>query len=106
MYSFGTYPRGDSGYFFNMAYKKDGAVNKGAYHNAQVDQLIEQLNHTVDKSERDRLTNEILKVSKQDIPNSYITYNDQISAMNQKVEHVKVSPEDIYLIDEKVDKQE
>lgn len=105
MYSFGTIPRGDTGYFFNMAYKKDGAVNKGAYHNHKVDQLIEQLNHTVDKNERHHLTNEILEVSKQDIPNSYILYNDQINAMNQKVENVQTTPEGIYLIDEKVDKR-
>lgn len=105
MYSFGTIPRGDTGYFFNMAYKKDGAVNKGAYHNHKVDQLIEQLNHTVDKNERHHLTNEILEVSKQDVPNSYILYNDQINAMNKKVENVQTTPEGIYLIDEKVDKQ-
>ena len=29
MYSFGTIPRGDTrNYFFNQAYKKDGAINK------------------------------------------------------------------------------
>lgn len=105
MYSFGTLPRGDTGYFFNMAYKKDGAVNKGDYHNHTVDQLIDQLNHTVNQSERHDLTNQILKISQEDIPNSYITYNDQIDAMNKNIKHVRVTPEGIYLIDYKVDKQ-
>lgn len=105
MYSFGTIPRGDTGYFFNMAYKKEGAVNKGDYHNKKVDQLINELNHTVDKNKRHELTNEILKVSKKDVPNSYITYNDQIDAINKDVKNFKVTPEGIYLIDYKVDKE-
>lgn len=31
MYSFGTIPRGDTGYFFNQAFHEDGSSNKGAY---------------------------------------------------------------------------
>src|SRR5699024_11771396 len=36
MHSFGTIPRGDTGYFFNQAYQVDGAINKGDYENEKV----------------------------------------------------------------------
>ncbi|HCX3004679.1 TPA: ABC transporter substrate-binding protein [Staphylococcus aureus] len=99
MYSFGTIPRGDTGYFFNQAYKKDGAINKGDYNNSNVDDLINQLNHTVDVKERHNISNDIIKLSSRDVPNSYIAYNDQIVAANSKVKNYKVTPEGIYLID-------
>ncbi|UVJ05538.1 ABC transporter substrate-binding protein [Staphylococcus aureus] len=99
MYSFGTIPRGDTGYFFNQAYKKDGAINKGDYNNSNVDDLINQLNHTVDVKERHNISNDIIKLSSRDVPNSYIAYNDQIVAANAKVKNYKVTPEGIYLID-------
>ncbi|HBC7269296.1 TPA: ABC transporter substrate-binding protein [Staphylococcus aureus] len=99
MYSFGTIPRGDTGYFFNQAYKKDGAINKGDYNNSNVDALINQLNHTVDVKERHNISNDIIKLSSRDVPNSYIAYNDQIVAANSKVKNYKVTPEGIYLID-------
>lgn len=99
MYSFGTIPRGDTGYFFNQAYKKDGAINKGDYNNNNVDDLINQLNHTVDVKERHNISNDIIKLSSRDVPNSYIAYNDQIVAANSKVKNYKVTPEGIYLID-------
>ncbi|HDE6619556.1 TPA: ABC transporter substrate-binding protein [Staphylococcus aureus] len=97
MYSFGTIPRGDTGYFFNQAYKKDGAINKGDYNNSNVDDLINQLNHTVDIKERHNISNDIIKLSSRDVPNSYIAYNDQIVAANSKVKNYKVTPEGIYL---------
>ncbi|HCQ2082569.1 TPA: ABC transporter substrate-binding protein [Staphylococcus aureus] len=99
MYSFGTIPRGDTGYFFNQAYKKDGAINKGDYNNNNVDDLINLLNHTVDVKERHNISNDIIKLSSRDVPNSYIAYNDQIVAANSKVKNYKVTPEGIYLID-------
>lgn len=105
LYSFGTIPRGDTGYFFNQAYKKDGAINNGSYHNKQVTALIDKLNTTVNRQERNKLTNQILNISSKDIPNSYITYNDTIVGMNKNVKHVNVTPEGIYLINYKVSKQ-
>ncbi|WP_436854338.1 nickel ABC transporter substrate-binding protein [Staphylococcus caeli] len=105
MYSFGTIPRGDTGYFFNQAYKPNGAINAGAYQNEKVTSLIEQLNTTVDKSERNQLANEIIQLTDKDLANSYLTYMDNIVGMNKKVSHLKASPEGIYLIDYKVDKK-
>ncbi|MCG3402330.1 ABC transporter substrate-binding protein [Staphylococcus massiliensis] len=102
MYSFNTMPRGDTGYFFNSAYLKDGSINKGGYHNKAVTKLIDKLNHTTDVAERHRLSNRILSVSKTDTPNSYITYNDEILGMNQRVKGVDVTPTGAYLIDSEV----
>lgn len=103
MYSFGTIPRGDAGYFFNQAYHPDGAVNKGDYHNQNVTKMIEQLNKTVDRKERERLSNEIVREAAKDTPNSYITYNDTIDGLNRNVSNFKATPEGIYLIDYKVE---
>ena len=104
MYSMGTLPRGDTGYFFNQAYKTGGAINQGNYHNKQVDQLINQFNTTVDNDKRQKLTNEILDITARDYANSYITYNDTIVGLNKQVQNVNATPEGIYLIDHKVEK--
>ncbi|MBN6203467.1 ABC transporter substrate-binding protein [Staphylococcus saprophyticus] len=104
MYSFGTIPRGDTGYFFNQAYKPEGAINAGGYDNEKVTTLINQFNKTVDKTERNRLTNEIIDITDKDKANSYLTYMDNIVGMNKKVKNLKATPEGIYLIDYKVDK--
>lgn len=105
MYSYLTVPRGDTGYFFNTAYLPKGANNKGNYDNKEVTQQIKQLNHTFGQTEREQLTNQILKTSDKDIPNSYITYNDQIDGVSKNVKNFNVTPESIYLIDYKVDKK-
>lgn len=55
--------------------------------------------------QRASVTNEILEKSKGDIPNSYITYNDQIDGVSSKVKNFNVTPESIYLIDYKVSKK-
>jgi len=105
MYSFGTIPRGDTGYFFNQAYKPKGAINAGAYNNDEVTALIDKLNTIVDKSERNQLANKIINLTDKDLANSYLTYMDNIVGMNKKVSNLKASPEGIYLIDYKVDKK-
>lgn len=104
MYSFGTLPRGDTGYFFNQAYKSGGAINKGDYHNERVNQLIDQLNETVKTSERHNLSNDIIKLTDKDYANSYITYNDTLVGLNKNVKNLTATPEGIYLVDYKVDK--
>lgn len=106
MYSFGTIPRGDTGYFFNQAYQVDGAINKGDYENETVIGLIDELNETVGQDERAKVANEIMDESAEDLPNSYITYNDQIAGLSDKVENFEVSPEGIYLLDYQVDLSE
>lgn len=103
MYSFGTIPRGDTGYFFNQAYHQDGSVNKGAYKNSKVTAMIEQLNHTVNQAQREKLSNDIIETAARDIPASYVTYNDTVDGLNRNVSHFKATPEGIYLVDEKVD---
>ncbi|PTI67880.1 nickel ABC transporter substrate-binding protein [Staphylococcus shinii] len=106
LYSFGTIPRGDTGYFFNQAYKPEGAINSGNYNNKKVTTLIDQFNRTVDKSERNRLTNEIIDITQNDFANSYISYMDNIVGMNKDVKNLKATPEGIYLIDYRVDKKQ
>ena len=106
MYSYLTIPRGDTGYFFNTAYLPNGALNKGHYNNKEVTQLIKKLNTSFGEKQRASVTNEILEKSKGDIPNSYITYNDQIDGVSSKVKNFNVTPESIYLIDYKVSKKE
>ena len=103
LYSIGTFPRGDSGYFFNQAYLKEGGINKGDYHQPHVTALIEQLNHTVGNSQRHALTNEIIQQSQPTLPNSYISYNETIHATRSRVKHLETTSSDIYLIDEKVE---
>ena len=105
MYSYLTVPRGDTGYFFNTAYLPNGALNKGHYNNKEVTQLINKLNTTFGEKQRASVTNDILEKSKDDIPNSYITYNSQIDGVSNKVQNFNVTPESIYLIDYKVSKR-
>ncbi|QDX00021.1 ABC transporter substrate-binding protein [Staphylococcus chromogenes] len=102
LYSIGTFPRGDSGYFFNQAYLKQGGINKGDYDNPKIKALIEKLNHTVGEKARHELTNDIIQQSQPTLPNSYISYNETIHATQSRVKHLETTPSDIYLIDEKV----
>lgn len=102
LYSFGTIPRGDTGYFFNQAYKADGAINAGNYSNTRVNDLIEQFNKTINQTERNELTNQIIDLTNKDYANSYIAYSDNIVGLNKDVTGLKASPEGIYLIDYKV----
>ncbi|NBK48136.1 ABC transporter substrate-binding protein [Staphylococcus delphini] len=103
MYSFGTIPRGDTGYFFNQAFHEDGSSNKGDYKNKEVTDMINTLNHTVDKGQREALSNQIIDQAAQDIPASYITYNDTVDGLNKEVTNFKATPDGIYLVDDKVD---
>ena len=64
--------------------------------------LIEQFNKTVDKAERNQLTNKIIALTKEDYANSYIAYSNNIVGLNKNVTGLKASPEGIYLIDYKV----
>lgn len=59
----------------------------------------------MDKEERNRITNQIIDITNDDIANSYISYNDNIVGMNKDVENLTSTPEGIYLIDYKVDKK-
>lgn len=70
MYSFGTFARGDEGYFSNQTYKKGGLNKKGDYNNDKITQLIDKLNKTVGENKCHKITNEILKISDHDIANS------------------------------------
>lgn len=106
LYSIGTIPRGDTGYFFNQAYLKDGGINKGDYHDDTVTPLIQQLNRTVGDAQRHRLSNDIIKKTQADFPNSYISYNETIHATQSRVKHLETTPNDIYLIDEKVEMED
>ena len=67
--------------------------------------LLKKLNTSFGEKQRASVTNEILEKSKGDIPNSYITYNDQIDGVSSKVKNFNVTPESIYLIDYKVSKK-
>lgn len=60
----------------------------------------------MNKEERNRITNQIIDITSDDIANSYISYNDNIVGINKDVENLTSTPEGIYLIDYKVDKKE
>ncbi len=96
-------PTGDPQYFLEAAFKTDGAGNRGGYSNEELDALIEELNQTLEPSERDKLGVEASRLLMEDIPAIFLYYGEGNVVTNSLVEGVGRFISEVYYIDHRLD---
>ncbi|MBN2897807.1 MAG: hypothetical protein JXO44_03435 [Clostridia bacterium] len=95
-------PTSDCQYFIDSGYKTDASGNAGKYSNAALDGIIDQLNVTFDKAERDVLGKEASKILIEDVATLFLYYQEGNVVTNQRVEGVYRYMSEIYYIDDRV----
>lgn len=102
-YSNLTAPRGDGGYFLNVAYLLDGSLNPGQINIPQLNDLTRQLNVTSDPEERIAIQENAVSIIQQEVPQSFILHPHIIVGVNERVKSWKPGSEEYYLITNKMD---
>lgn len=102
-YSNLTAPRGDGGYFLNVAYLPDGALNPGKVAIPELIALIETLNRTSDKAQRDELTRQAVAIIRRELLHSYIVYPNILVGVNKRVVNWTPGAEEYYLLTNELD---
>ncbi|MBM4765271.1 ABC transporter substrate-binding protein [Bacillus sp. B15-48] len=102
-YSNLTAPRGDGGYFFNVAYLPEGSLNPGQINIPEVNALTNQLNETVDLEERIALQKKAVGIIQEQLPQSFILHPHIIVGVNERVKNWSPGSEEYYLITNSID---
>ncbi|WP_332690562.1 nickel ABC transporter substrate-binding protein [Halalkalibacter lacteus] len=102
-YSILTAPRGDGGYFLNVAYLPDGSLNPGQIDIPEVNEITKQLNVTADLKERVALQKKAVAIIQDEVPQSFILYPHIIVGVNERVKNWSPGSEEYYLITNKMD---
>ncbi|UII56268.1 ABC transporter substrate-binding protein [Cytobacillus spongiae] len=97
-YSNLTAPRGDGGYFFNVAYLPDGSLNPGQINIPEINELAIQLNKTADMQERISLQKNAVEIVQEQLHHSYILHPHIIVGVNERVKNWSPGSEEYYLI--------
>ncbi|GGG08913.1 nickel ABC transporter substrate-binding protein [Paenibacillus abyssi] len=102
-YSNLTAPRGDGGYFFNVAYLPEGSLNPGQINIPEVNELTKQLNATADLQERIALQKKTVAIIQEQLPQSFILHPHIIVGVNERVKNWSPGSEEYYLITNSMD---
>ncbi|WP_100405375.1 nickel ABC transporter substrate-binding protein [Bacillus solitudinis] len=102
-YSNLTAPRGDGGYFFNVAYSPEGSLNPGQINIQELNELIGQLNRTRDSGERIQLQKNAVEIIQEQLPQSFIVYPHVIVGLNERVTNWKPGAEEYYILTNTLD---
>jgi peptide/nickel transport system substrate-binding protein len=102
-YSLLTAPRGDGGYFLNVAYLPDGSLNPGQIDIPELNEITKQLNVTADQKERVALQKKAVAIIQDEVPQSFILYPHIIVGVNERVKNWSPGSEEYYLITNKMD---
>ncbi|WP_456278864.1 nickel ABC transporter substrate-binding protein [Bacillus sp. AK128] len=97
-YSNLTAPRGDGGYFFNVAYLPGGSVNPGQIDITELNELTQQLNGTADSQERVALQKQGVAIIQEQLPQSFILHPHIIVGVNERIKNWNPGSEEYYLI--------
>jgi len=97
-YSILTAPRGDGGYFLNVAYLPEGSINPGQIDIPEVNELTKQLNETADLEVRMALQKKAVAIIQEQLPQSFILHPHIIVGVNERVENWSPGSEEYYLI--------
>ncbi|MGM0845070.1 MAG: nickel ABC transporter substrate-binding protein [Bacillota bacterium] len=98
-------PRGDGGYFFNVAYLPDGSLNPGSINILEVNDLTEQLNKEADLEKRIELQKRTVAIIQEEVPQSFILHPHIIVGVNERVKNWKPGTEEYYLITHEMEVQ-
>lgn len=102
-YSNLTAPRGDGGYFLNVAYLPEGALNPGQINIPELNELTQQLNTTADPEKRMELQKKAVNIIQKEVPHSFILHPHIIVGVNDRVKDWEPGSEEYYLITNKMD---
>jgi peptide/nickel transport system substrate-binding protein len=102
-YSNLTAPRGDGGFFLNSAFLPGGSLNAAEINIQRLNELVEQLNKTVDTEERVKLTQQAVEIIREEVPHAYAVYPNIIVGVNQRISDWKPGAEEYYIITNKMD---
>ncbi|WP_053073991.1 nickel ABC transporter substrate-binding protein [Bacillus sp. LL01] len=105
-YSNLTAPRGDGGYFLNVAYLPDGSLNPGQIDITELNELTEQINQTIDQEKRDDLQQQAVEIIQKEVPQSFILHPHIIVGVNERVTNWEPGSEEYYLITNEMDVEE
>ncbi|QFT89578.1 Glutathione-binding protein GsiB precursor [Bacillus sp. THAF10] len=102
-YSNLTAPRGDGGYFFNVAYLPEGALNPGQIDIPELNKVTAELNQTADKGKRMELQKNAVSILQEKLPHSFIMHPHIVVGVNNRVKDWAPGSEEYYLITNKMD---
>ncbi|WP_249898404.1 nickel ABC transporter substrate-binding protein [Paenibacillus sp. PK3_47] len=106
-YSNLTAPRGDAGYYLNATYHPAGALNFSGVEQPELTAIIDELNRTVDPSERAALAEKAASYVHEQVINSFILHPSTIVAYNKnKVKNWVTSRSEYYMITNQLDIRE
>lgn len=97
-YSNLTAPRGDGGYFLNVAYLPEGSLNPGQINIPPLNDITKKINVTGNLEERLSLQREAVTIIKKEVPQSFILHPHIIVGVNERIKNWKPGMEEYYLI--------
>ncbi|KQL58945.1 MULTISPECIES: nickel ABC transporter substrate-binding protein [Bacillaceae] len=103
MYSPLIAPRGDASYFLNVSFKPDGALNFSKVDHPELTSIIDELDKTIDESERNQLIEDALLLIDQETYYSYLVHPNIVVAMNDRVENWNTSRSEYYMLTNELD---
>ncbi len=102
-YSNLTAPRGDGGYFLNVAYLPEGALNPGRINIPALNRITQQLNVEAALEERIELQKKAVEIIRAEVPQSFILHPHIIVGVNERIKNWQPGSEEYYLITNKMD---
>ena len=102
MVSFTMIPTGDPQYFADIAFKTGGSSNYGAYSNADVDALIDELDEEFDGERRVELAKQIQDKIDEDAGFIVISHSKYYYVMGADVQGLKTNPSEYYLLNKDI----
>ncbi|KKB37805.1 ABC transporter substrate-binding protein [Bacillus thermotolerans] len=103
MYSMLTAHTGDPQYFLNIFYRSDSEANISHYASSHLDDMIDELNRTVDSTKRNQLALQIQEVINQDLPQSFIVHPKTVFGVRNNVKEFTPHPIEYYYIHSQID---
>ncbi|UOE96185.1 nickel ABC transporter substrate-binding protein [Alkalihalobacillus sp. LMS39] len=102
-YSNLTAPRGDGGYFLNVAYQPEGSLNPAQINIPELNDVTNHLNATAETENRIELTKEAVTIIQEEIPQSFVVFPHIIVGVNERIKHWTPGSEEYYLITNEMD---
>lgn len=96
-------PTADPQYFLEASYTTGSKGNYGNYSNKELDEIIHQLDNTLEKNERDQLGKKGAKILMDDVASLFLYYQEGTVVTRNNVEGVYRFISEIYYIDERVE---
>lgn len=102
MVSFTMVPTGDPQYFADIAFRTGGSSNYGGYSNAEVDELINELDVEFDSERRVELAKEIQSRITEDAGFIVVGHSKYFYVMSSRLKGLHTNPSEYYLLDANV----